>query len=531
VGPAGASGRRVGALGVAQQQRQSRREHLPAEAASEGAQPVRIGRIGAAMLILPEPARQTAGARRAFVCRTDSIGDVRRHLFSGIARALERERMQFIEQYAVHGGMRFGGRKAGPTQLLGPAGVEEREDSLLRAGTPFGGGNREILGDKPTSPALSAEGLFETGPEPAQHVVHLADAVRAHVRRFHLEHLHLDAMRERGDAQTVQLAEAALAHRVARRGPVAEVFLHHIEEKPNFRRVPHAGRKILVLGREQNRRAVVPALEIRSTQLGCDGLGGPAFVVTADRGRRVVAGRPGRQAIVDRLGEACRIHSPVPPPRIVTAARGFVSPQGRSVAGRFIMRKVPDITDLLNRWSAGDPKAFEELVPMVYRDLKRVARRALANEGPVCSLDCTALVHEAYLRLVDQERMQWNGRGHFFGAAALAMRRILVEQARHRLAKKRGEGVRREPLEKAIAVALEPDIDVIALDGALSALAAADPESARVVELRYFGGLSVGETAEVMGTSASSVTRLWTYARAWLYRRLKGDGTPPATPA
>ena len=179
-----------------------------------------------------------------------------------------------------------------------------------------------------------------------------------------------------------------------------------------------------------------------------------------------------------------------------------------------------DITELLNRWSAGDTLAFDELMPVVYNDLKRSAHRALLNEHHVRTLDTTALVHEAYLRLVDQTRMQWQGRGHFFGAAAVAMRRILVEHARHRLAEKRGKGVEHEPLDRVASVALEPDLDVIQLNDALEDLASSDPESARVVELRYFGGLSVEETAEAMDTSPSTVTRLWSFARAWLYRRL-----------
>jgi RNA polymerase sigma factor (TIGR02999 family) len=191
------------------------------------------------------------------------------------------------------------------------------------------------------------------------------------------------------------------------------------------------------------------------------------------------------------------------------------------------MRRVPDITHLLNRWSSGDGQAFEELVPLVYPDLKRAARRALGNEQHALTLDCTALVHEAYLRLVDQTRMHWSGRAHFFGAAAQVMRRILVDHARHRLAQKRGSGAPHDPLDKMIAVALAPDLDVIAINNALDQLAVADPESARVVELRYFGGLSIEETAEVLNTSASSVKRTWSFASAWLYRKLKDDAEAP----
>jgi RNA polymerase sigma factor (TIGR02999 family) len=187
---------------------------------------------------------------------------------------------------------------------------------------------------------------------------------------------------------------------------------------------------------------------------------------------------------------------------------------------------VADITDLLNRWSAGDRQAFEEMVPLVYSDLKRVARRSLQNEQHAPTLNCTALVHEAYLRLVNQDRMEWSGRKHFFGAAAGVMRRVLVEHARQRLSEKRGAGAPHEPLDRVIAVASEPDLDVMSLDEALDELAKADPESAQVVELRCFGGLSIDETADVLNTSASTVTRTWTFARAWLYRRLNAPDGP-----
>lgn len=183
-----------------------------------------------------------------------------------------------------------------------------------------------------------------------------------------------------------------------------------------------------------------------------------------------------------------------------------------------------DVTDLLDRWSRGDASAFDDLVPLVYEDLKRVSGHLLQNERNNQTLNCTALVHEAYLRLVDQNRMQWSGRAHFFGAAAQVMRRILVEHARQRLARKRGSGAVHEPLDKHVAVALEPDLDVIALNDALEQLAVADPQSARVVELRCFGGLSIEDAAEVMETSPATISRCWSFARAWLYRRLNAGG-------
>jgi len=185
-------------------------------------------------------------------------------------------------------------------------------------------------------------------------------------------------------------------------------------------------------------------------------------------------------------------------------------------------RAADQLTELLNRWSAGDSEAFEQLIPLVYGSLKQVASRVLINEHRAQTLNTTALVHEAYLRLRSQSRMQWDGRAHFFGAAAQMMRRILVEHARRRLAHKRGAGTPRMQMDNLVAVAMQPDLDVLALDGALEELARTDPESARVVELRCFSGLSIPETAEVMGISPSSVSRLWVFARAWLYRRITG---------
>jgi len=183
---------------------------------------------------------------------------------------------------------------------------------------------------------------------------------------------------------------------------------------------------------------------------------------------------------------------------------------------------VSSVTDLLARWSSGDQEAFAELVPLVYNELRQLARHHLSHERPGGTLQATALVHEAYLRLVDQDRTGWNGRAHFFGAAAQVMRRVLVDRARERNAQKRGDGVILEPLHAAQEAASEPSWDVLALEDALNDLAKIDPDRVRIVELRYFGGLTVRETAEVMGISEPTVKRDWALARAWLFRRLGG---------
>ena len=190
---------------------------------------------------------------------------------------------------------------------------------------------------------------------------------------------------------------------------------------------------------------------------------------------------------------------------------------------------VADITDLLNRWHAGDGAAFDELMPLVYRELQAMAAGLLRGERRVDVLETGALVHEAYLRLVDQTRTSWDGRAHFFGAAAQVMRRILVDQARRRLATKRGAGVTHESLDLAVAVAFEPDINVLALNEALDGLTQTDPELARLVEMRYFAGLTLEETAEVLGTSVATVKRDWSVARAWLARQLTDAGNPAAS--
>jgi RNA polymerase sigma factor (TIGR02999 family) len=182
-----------------------------------------------------------------------------------------------------------------------------------------------------------------------------------------------------------------------------------------------------------------------------------------------------------------------------------------------------DITELLNRWQRGDQAAFDELVPRVYGELRAMAAGLLRRERQGHILETGALVHEAYMRLVDQTRIDWNGRAHFFGAAANVMRRILVDEARRRLAGKRGAGAVHESLDVAIHVAIQPDLDVLALNEALDRLTDADAPLARLVELRYFAGLTIEETAEILGRSKQSVNRDWTTARAWLSRQLAAE--------
>jgi RNA polymerase sigma factor (TIGR02999 family) len=180
-----------------------------------------------------------------------------------------------------------------------------------------------------------------------------------------------------------------------------------------------------------------------------------------------------------------------------------------------------DLTQILSAIEEGDPHAAEQLLPLVYDELRRLAAQRLAQEKPGQTLQATALVHEAYLRLVDVEKaQQWNSRGHFFAAAAEAMRRILVESARGKQRLKHGGGRRR--VELADAAAPPPEEDVLALDEALQGLAAEDPVAARVVELRHFAGLGHDDIAGVLGITVYLARQKWTYARAWLRNALGG---------
>jgi RNA polymerase sigma factor (TIGR02999 family) len=182
-----------------------------------------------------------------------------------------------------------------------------------------------------------------------------------------------------------------------------------------------------------------------------------------------------------------------------------------------------DVTSILLNIEQGDPQAAEQLLPLVYEELRRLAARKLAHEKPGQTLQATALVHEAYLRLVDLERApHWNSRGHFFAAAAEAMRRILVDQARRKRSKKRGGDRVRLDLDQFAAATSERRDAVLEIDAALVRLAAADPQAAELVKLRYFAGLSIPEAAAALGISARSADFLWAYARAWLLRSLGG---------
>jgi RNA polymerase sigma factor (TIGR02999 family) len=186
-----------------------------------------------------------------------------------------------------------------------------------------------------------------------------------------------------------------------------------------------------------------------------------------------------------------------------------------------------EVTRILDAIGEGDPHAAGRLLPLVYGELRRLAAQKLAHEPPGQTLQPTALVHEAYLRLVGdkpaaQAKEQWDNRGHFFAAAAEAMRRILVENARRRRSLKRGGELVRHELDEALLAAPEPREDLPALDEALNKLAAADPTAAQLVQLRYFAGLGIPEAAHVLGVSPRTADRLWAYARAWLHQEIEG---------
>ncbi len=179
-----------------------------------------------------------------------------------------------------------------------------------------------------------------------------------------------------------------------------------------------------------------------------------------------------------------------------------------------------EVTQLLLDWGNGDRAAFDALMPLVYDELHQMAHRYMRRERPGHTLQTTALINEAYLRLIDQKRVRWQNRAHFFAVAAQAMRRIVIDHARKQSYAKRGGGIHKISLDEAAVMSEERAADLLALDEALSSLASIDEQQSRVVELRFFGGLKIAETAEVMKLSEDMVKREWGTAKAWLYREM-----------
>jgi RNA polymerase sigma factor (TIGR02999 family) len=185
-----------------------------------------------------------------------------------------------------------------------------------------------------------------------------------------------------------------------------------------------------------------------------------------------------------------------------------------------------DITSVLRVWSDGGDRAFERLIPLVYDELHRMALRYLAGERSNVSVQATGLVNEVCLRLLGWDQVRWQNRGHFFGVSAQMMRRVLVDIARRRRAERHGGAVVHVPLDRIDVACAEPDAEVVAVNDALERLAAHDPRKARVVELRFFGGLSMEETAQALGVSPRTAQNDWAFARAWLYREVAGNEKP-----
>lgn len=190
------------------------------------------------------------------------------------------------------------------------------------------------------------------------------------------------------------------------------------------------------------------------------------------------------------------------------------------MASRQAMVSTRSVTALLTNWSRGDATALDQLVPLVYEELRRIAARQLRGERANHTLQPTALVHEVYLRLIDQRQVDWQDRAHFLGVAAHTMRRVLVDHARRHGARKRGDGVQRVSIDDAKELAASPDVPLLSLDHALDRLEAVDPDLAKVVELRAFGGLTIEEAAHVLKVSPSTAKRDWRTAKAWLNREL-----------
>ena len=206
----------------------------------------------------------------------------------------------------------------------------------------------------------------------------------------------------------------------------------------------------------------------------------------------------------------------------------FQSLAGR-LAGGYLRTLMSEVTKVLNALAQGDSQAAEQLLPLVYDELRQLAAQKMAHEKPGQTLQPTALVHEAYLRLVGKEGEQsWDNRGHFFAAAAEAMRRILVESSRRRRSQKHGGGLRRQDLHNLELAMPEPVEDLLALDEALNKLDQKDPVKAKLVKLRYFAGMTIEEAAAVLEISTATAKRYWSYARAWLYREIGGEKPGPS---
>ena len=183
-----------------------------------------------------------------------------------------------------------------------------------------------------------------------------------------------------------------------------------------------------------------------------------------------------------------------------------------------------EVTQLLMDWGKGDAQALNQLMPLVYNELHRIAGRYLRNERPNHTLQTTALINEAYVRIVDGKSVKWQDRAHFFGVAAQIMRHILVDHARSSRSAKRGGGVQKLTLDEAVAGSQERNLDLVALNDSLNSLAQIDPQQSRIIELRFFGGLTIEETAEVMSISPATVKRDWNMAKAWLYGEINRGG-------
>ena len=217
------------------------------------------------------------------------------------------------------------------------------------------------------------------------------------------------------------------------------------------------------------------------------------------------------------FSEHPRLTSDVPSISFADKVQAFVRTKGGSVPER----PSQPVSTLLTKWRAGDPEALQALIPLVYQELRRIAQHHLSQERSDHTLQSTALVHEAYLRLMKQGAADIENRGHFLAVASRLMRQILVDHARAHRAAKRGSGLKLE-LDEDMAFQQGPSVDLIALDRALNELARLDPQQGRIVEMRFFGGLSIEETAEIIGVSRTTVKREWSTARAWLRREVGG---------